>query len=270
MRSALLWFLVLVGPAYAGDICAVARAKENFSGLEVPAAFRAEAAKYRKRWADYCERPEPSRVTALYEAFLAFGPALDKWVAPEETQTVLDKMRAQLPTFLPGVSCYLYDGGTFCSMAHALLEPVALAGKAEDKLFAETFRDVRGYETTPPWIQQTWDYGGCARFGEYDWVANLRKIDDALDKTKATIYREQLQRLRGSLLSEISGDVTRQGICSCKAKGAPLEDLPKIIAYLEKRGDSKKPLSLARTLLQGLRSKKFSLRSEAEAHCSGG
>jgi hypothetical protein len=28
----------------------------------------------------------------------------------------------------------------------------------------------------PPFIRKTWDYGGCVRFGEFDWTAAMKNI----------------------------------------------------------------------------------------------
>ena len=255
----------------ANDPCVAANAKESYVGFEtVEKSLKDDVVAYRKLWREYCGKRTPAKVLGLFEALTAVAPKIQAQVAKTNDEKTLDALVKKLPDFVPAVSCFVYDGGSNCDASLEEFAVIAAAGTDEDKLFAETHRDVRGYGTLAPWYEQTWDYGGCIRYGEYDWVATLKKIDAAREKIQGKTYTVQLDEMKHGLLDVFAGDVTRQGTCSCKAKGAPLKDLPKVAAYLEKGRDSKEYLGQVRELLQGLKSKKFKMRSQAEAHCSGG
>lgn len=268
--SLLLLVSVAARSARGADLCEVAGRSENYSGFDAfPKPLKDEIAAYRKQWRSWCGKREAGGVSGLFDAMLALSRKIDP-VIRDRDEDFLEALRNRLPAFVPSIRCFLYDGGTNCEASFEQFAEVASKGTMEDKIFAETYRDVRGYDTLPPWLQQTWDYGGCVRYGEYDWVATLKRVDDARQRVNGKTYTDQLNELKHSLLDTFSGDVSRQATCSCKTKTAPLKDLPKIVAYLEKSKDSREFLSQVRELLAGLRAKKFKLLSQAEAHCSGG
>jgi len=272
MLQRLLLACVCLTPVAAwADLCAVASAKETYDGFDgLSKPLKEEISNYKKRWRSYCGKREASEVLALFEGLIVLAPKLQAEVESKHQEDFLEPLRNKLPTFVPAVQCFVYDGSTQCQASFEQFADVAAKGTVEDKLFAETYRAVRGYDTMPPWIHQTWDYGGCTRYGEFDWVGTLKKIDEARGNVQGKTYGDQLNELKHGLFDRIAGDVTREGTCSCKSKTAPLKDLPKVVAYLEKTKESAEYLGQARTLLSGLQKKKFKLRSDAEAHCSGG
>ena len=81
------------------------------------------------------------------------------------------------------------------------------------------------------------------------------------------IYRRMASDWEVSLID----DLTQEGnVCTCKEKGAVVEDLKAALSYLQTNPLLSASLPRVRAKLQAVEAGKTTVASEAEKHCSGG
>jgi hypothetical protein len=121
----------------------------------------------------------------------------------------------------------------------------------------------------PPWLEKTWDYGGCDRFGEYNWTAALDTISALKQQLRSDIYKVAVSNYESAMFEAIS-ETRGTGVCSCRSKEAVGNDLRIIVAYLERHRELAGRVAAVRTKLDAIESGRISVSSQAEKHCSGG
>src|SRR4029453_17780690 len=145
-------------------------------------------------------------------------------------------------------------------------------GTAEDKRFFGTGIHLnlafpRVGRWSPPRMEKTWDYGGCFRFGEFRWAETMDEIVNLRKDLQPDIYRKMASDWETSLMD----DLTDEGeVCTCKEKGAVIEDLKATLAFLQTKPALSVHVPRVQAKIQSIETKKTTVASEAEKHCSGG
>ncbi len=149
-------------------------------------------------------------------------------------------------------------------------------GDAEDILFFKEYFELRGETLFDPWISATWDYGGCRRFGEYQWVDTLKKIDSLKKNLTKTLYVEAVLEFEQHLIIFLDGlyfrvsDRRMSDICTCGDKSAVERDLNEILEHIVSKPGYEETADTIRKTLKGIHENEIQINSEAEKHCSGG
>lgn len=297
MEKQLLVFLIsitLSGVAHAKakkpldlPVCQVARAKTAYTNvIKIPEQVKTHITAYKKSWTDLCDR----KASASVHETLRMAKALEEEFKPvlsstssktadgkidwKKTEAVHDYLQKDLPKFVPAFDGSIIEYEYFQPRFSEFKE-VAKYGNAEDKLFFQLHADLRGNGTLSPWYAQTWDYGGCLRFGEYDWIQAFQTLRKA-KKIKTPQYRKIISELEGSLNQTLDGlyfefsDKKFNKICTCKKKDAVRADLEKLVAYLNRNKSNPKLAAKLQKTLKAIEAGKIPVKSEAEKHCSGG
>ncbi len=139
-------------------------------------------------------------------------------------------------------------------------------GNAEDRTFFENQLSLEG--DFPPYITKTWDYGGCDRYGEFDWTGTLKNIARVKKQVKSTAYLKETALLEEGMFRELG---TSYDICTCKKKEAVLQDLLNVQKYIQERSGLRVTAS-PKSSKPSIRfsPERSTVKSEAEKHCSGG
>jgi hypothetical protein len=224
-------------PAGAPGPCAAATAPVNYGRLlQVTDALKAEVEAYRAGWRDVCANKARSlhallpRADAISKGFTAL---LDKSGIKE---TKFEELHALLegsyPRFIPAFHGSMIEYEYF-EPDLAVFARQAARGDAEDKLFFASHRALYGSDPHAfPWLKRTWDHGGCVRFGSFDWVAAVARIEGLEAKLKGEAYKKRLaelkDRIRGYLTDPaVKRDGKKPVVDSCAQR-------PRTIAELEK------------------------------------
>ena len=182
--------------------CAAAAAKPDYGSLlRVPDALKAETEAYRAAWRAACARKRGASLGALLARADALGKA---YLALVETsgikETKADELHALLgtayPKFMPAFAGAMIEYEFFEPDLAAFARHAAM-GDAEDRLFFASHRFL--YGTDPyafPWLKRTTHFGGCVRFGEFDWTAAAARIEMLEGRVKGAAYRTRLAELK--------------------------------------------------------------------------
>src|SRR6185436_12178885 len=119
----------------------------------------------------------------------------------------------------------------------------------------------------PPWMEKTWDYGGCLRFGEFRWAEALDQIVKLKKDLHSDIYRKMASDWETLLMEDLTSE---SDVCTCKKRDAVIEDLQAAQLYLQATPALSAYVPGVQAKLQSIRTKKIKIESEAEKHCSGG
>jgi hypothetical protein len=138
-------------------------------------------------------------------------------------------------------------------------------GTTEDKQFFASGITLQG--DFPAWMDRTWDYGGCLKFGEFDWVDALDRIVQVRKTLQSDIYKTLADKYETSLFDDL---IPEGKVCVCTRKEALMEDLQNVRSYLQKNPGLSSPLPRVESAIDALQQKKVTVNSESEAHCSGG
>jgi hypothetical protein len=123
---------------------------------------------------------------------------------------------------------------------------------------------------------QTWDHGGCVRFGEYKWADALKSIDALRAATSGQAYREMVDRLEEALTEQLQtlGMPAEEGrapvVCTCENRNAVVPDLQTILVAVDQRAGYDGPRAALKRTLAGVEAGAVPVLVEAEKHCSGG
>lgn len=227
--------------------CAAASAKPDYGRLlQIPERLRADTEAYRAAWREACAKKRGASLGAL----LAKGDALGKaYVAAIDKsgikETKFEELHALLgtvyPKFIPAFAGSMIEYEYF-EPDLAAYARVAALGDAEDRLFFASHRAL--YGTDPhafPWLKRTTHFGGCVRFGEFDWAGAVARIEGLEGKVKAAAYRARLTDLRQRIQTYLSKPAFEREagkkpvVDSCAPKARTLAEFEKIAKALAAR-----------------------------------
>ncbi len=290
MTRVLLIILIVIqsGYAYAKPVkpldlpvCKAAHAETIYRDIiKIPEDLRADILEYKRLWGNFCDRKEG---VSLYVVF-AKAKEIEKKFKPifstfdfrlsdnktnwEKLETVQSYLQKDVPLFIPAFVGSVREYEFFSPILPRFNE-VSKYGNLEDRHFFE-FQEamlgvVRGYS----WHEQTWDYGACIRFGEFDWVDAFKRIEQA-KKIKPPEYKRIVSEIDIALKSELKGRWGFDKICTCNDKDAVSADIKSLARYFSKSNINPEVLAMLKEKLRGIETGKISVMSEAEKHCSGG
>lgn len=144
--------------------------------LNVPADVQVVFERYRSGWRELCRASDghPS-----LEALLKEAETLERGVDER-----IDERFVLLA--LPGMRLSI-DAG-FIPDPAAFAEAAAVLGTEDDRLFWSRYANLNPY--FPAWIKGTWDYGGCVRFADYDWIETAKAVQALEAGVHGSKYRE--------------------------------------------------------------------------------
>lgn len=214
--------------AGAPDPCAAATAPANYGRLlQVPDPLKAEVEAYRQGWKDACTRKGASLAALLARGDRIgkdFAAVVDKSGMKETKFEELHELVAKAyPRFIPAFRGSMIEYEYFEPDLGAFARHVAL-GDAEDKLFLAAHRALYGIDPHSfPWIKRTWDHGGCVRFGAFDWVAYVARLEELAARVGAAAYRARLAELKERVRRYLSQPAARRdgkkpAVDSCAAR----------------------------------------------------
>ena len=188
--------------------------------LRVPAKLKAEIAAYRRSWAAACRRKGGGvSLGAMLARAERIKAGMLKAIGKRRPQgRTADRLHTQLskvyPRFIPAMEGSIIEFEFFEPMidvfkAHARL------GNAEDKTFFANYTRLFGGDfKAPPWIERTWDYGGCVRLGRwaphgpmrpgYDFVRATRDIAILKTVLRNPWYRGKVIALETRMLKALT------------------------------------------------------------------
>jgi hypothetical protein len=265
-------------PSLSG--CQAAMANVEYGNLlVVPDDTKALIESYRSAWKTFCDvekQARPSMADLLLQAKeieLRFDKVFETFHASSrpEDDAVSDLLVKKYPSFVPAFEGSYFEYEYF-RPSFEEFEKHAPLGTAEDKRFFDTgirlgLEFPRPGRWNPPWMERTWDYGGCLRFGEFRWTEAMDQIMKLKEDLQSDIYRKMASDWE-TLLME---DLTSEGdICTCKKSDAVIEDLKAALLYLQATPALSAYLRDVQAKLQSIQAKKVKVESEAVKHCSGG
>lgn len=223
----------------AAGPCVAAAAKPDYGRLlRIPDALRAETEAYRAAWREACAKRRGASLGAL----LAKGDALGKaYVAVIDKsgikETKFEALHALLgtayPTFIPAFAGAMIEY-EFFEPDLATFARHAAMGDAEDKRFFASYRLLFGTDPFAfPWLKRTTHFGGCVRFGEFDWTGAAARIESLERSVKGAAYRARLADLKQRIQSYLAKPAVERAagkkpvVDSCASK-------PRTVAALEK------------------------------------
>ena len=260
--------------------CTAATEKVDYgSGLTISEATRALIESYREDWRNLCSTKgstKPSLAEIFVKAkqieadFKKVFDAFDESIINEanfdsrRSEAVNDLVSRKFPTFVPAFKGAYGEHEMFSPSIDAFRKSAPL-GNAEDRTFFENQLSLEG--DFPPYITKTWDYGGCDRYGEFDWTGALKNIAHVKKQVKATAYLKESALLEDGLFRELA---TSYDICTCKKTDAVLQDLQNVRKYLRRETVYASQVPKVQQTIDSIQSGKIKVKSEAEKHCSGG
>jgi hypothetical protein len=198
------------------DPCRAATAPVRYGKiLKVPRRVRGEIAAYRRAWAAACRKGGGSSLAALLARAERIKAGMTKAIRRARPQAKrAERLHEQLskvyPTFVPAFAGSIMEFEFFDPMLDAFKAKLRL-GNAEDRAFFRDYDRLFGGDfKAQPWIERTWDYGGCIRLGRwspngparpgYDFLGALHAIGRLRAQVRAKWYRAKLARLDADIL----------------------------------------------------------------------
>jgi len=260
--------------------CTAATAPVDYgSGLSISDDTRNLIESYRADWRSLCSPnggSKPSLATIFVKAkqieadfkkiFDAFDESIlnDANFDPRRSAAINDLVSNKFPTFVPAFKGAYGEHEIFSPSIEAFRKSSPL-GNAEDRTFFENQLSLEG--DFPPYVMKTWDYGGCDRYGEFDWTGTLKDIAHVKKQVKSPAYLKESALLEDGLFRELG---TSYDICTCRKKEAVLQDLLNVEKYIRKESVYASQGPKVRQTIDSIQSGKIQVKSEAEKHCSGG
>ena len=247
--------------------------------LVVPDDTKALIESYRSAWKTFCDagkKARPSISDLLVQATeieLRFDKVFESFHATSraEDDAVSDLVVKKYPSFVPAFEGSYFEYEYFKPSFEAFEKHTPL-GTAEDKRFFDTGMRLglefpRLGRWNPPWLQKTWDYGGCLRFGEFRWTEAL----DQIMKLKADLHSGTYQKMASEWENLLMEDLTSEGdVCTCKKTEAVIEDLQAALIYFQANPTLSARVPAVQTKLQSIQAQRIEIKSEEVKHCSGG
>jgi hypothetical protein len=261
--------------------CRAALEKVDYGeGFNIPPATRSLIDSYRAGWLALCEpnsRKKPS-LAELFEkakeiessftkAFDAFDESIlnDSKVDLRRFAIVNDLVSKRYPAFVPAFHGMYGDEEYFSPLASVFRESSPL-GNPEDRLFFDSRIPME--KEFPPFIRKTWDYGGCAQFGEFDWTGAMRNIARVEKQVKSAAYLRETSQYEERLFHELASP--SNSICTCNAKESVMKDFLNVQKYLKTEPRFAAYVPKIQLSIDSINSRKIDVKSEMEGHCSGG
>jgi hypothetical protein len=247
--------------------------------IPVPDDTKALIESYRSAWKAFCDvekQVRPSMADLIVQAKeieLRFDRIFETFRVSSRTETdaVIDLVVKKYPSFVPAFEGAYFEYEYF-QPSFATFEKHTPLGTAEDKRFFDTASRLElefpwlGY-WNPPWMEKTWDYGGCLRFGEFRWTETL----DQIMKLKGDLHSDIYRKMASDWETMLMKDLTREkDVCTCKEKESVIGDLQTALSYLRATPALSAYLPAVQAKLQAIQSKRIEVESEAVKHCSGG
>lgn len=260
------------------DPCSVAAAPARYpaaaSGIAAP--LRATIAQYKADWQVLCSTHRGKTIGQLLADANSIAAKVDAAVLPPDSKEPSEPREAFVVTigsFLPGIYGAIGEyGGVHVSLA-AFARRAAL-GSDEDRMFFAQWTALSFDGNMPPWIEQTWDYGGCTKFGEHDWRKTIAGLEAVQSRLHEPAYKQLADGRERGLLDELrvgdAGSGNPMPICVCKLKSDVSKDLQLIRGVFSASARYKTFLAPLDALMAKIAAKQIEIKSEAEAHCSGG
>jgi hypothetical protein len=253
--------------------------------LVVPDETKILIESYRSAWKTFCDvekQARPSMADLLVQAKeieLRFDNVFETYRASRkssepprsEDDAVSDLVVKKYPSFIPAFEGSYFEYEYFRPSFEEFEKHTPL-GTAEDKRFFDTgirlgLEFPRPGRWNPPWMEKTWDYGGCFRFGEFRWTEAL----DQIVKLKADLHSEIYRKMTSDWEMLLMEDLAFEGnVCTCKNTDAVIEDLQAALLYLQRTPALSAFAPDVQAKLQSIQAKKVKVESEAQKHCSGG
>lgn len=261
--------------------CVAAKAAPDYGTLiKVPDGLKAEIAEYKAEWRGACGSKEPvslnDLLTRARRIEAGFASILE---AAAADQNHVDELHIAFsetyPSFIPAFEGSLIEFQYFSPNLDDFRDNEVL-GTDEDRQFLTAYTEMIGDATLYPWIMQTWDHGGCIRFGEYEWADALKSLDILRENTKGQAYRAMIDGLEEALkeqwqtLGMPAGEGKPPVICTCDNRGAVVPDLETILAAIAERPGYEATRAALRRTLAGIQAGAVPVLVESEQRCSGG
>lgn len=258
----------------ASGPCAAAAAKPDYGRvLPIPDALKAETEAYRAAWREACAKKKGASLGALLARGDALGKAyvavIDKsGIKETKFEELHDLLGTAYPKFIPAFAGSMIEYEYF-EPDLAAFARLAAMGDAEDRLFFASHRAL--YGTDPhafPWLKRTTHFGGCVRFGEFDWPGAVARIESLEGKVKGAAYRTRLAELKQRIQGYLSKPAFEREagkkpvVDSCAPKARTLTELEKIAKALAARKGWEKAAA-------GLRKAADDIRANRVEVCSG-
>jgi hypothetical protein len=219
----------------------------------------------------------------------------------EENKMINGECATDITAYAPGIKGVYAEGMLLdFTPSRKLFSENIILGTQEDKDFFATYA-LLGLEDDnfSPWIEQTWDYGGCTKYGSYDWVGVLDTLDKLSKKINNLGYLEEINLYKSELLNGVTNNMigwnyefkdpkypyVKPHICTCDKKNEVLSDLDKVLQYSKNHlfyydltsapgpGHPSSPSDLSPSIIDfinKIKEGKINVLSDAERHCSGG
>jgi hypothetical protein len=232
-------------PAATGP-CAAATAPVNYGRLiQVPDALKAEVEVYRQGWKETCAKKGGASLAALLargdRISKAFTAVIDKsGIKETRFEELHEQLQKAYPRFMPAFHGSMIEYEYFEPDLGVFARHAAL-GDADDKLFFANHRALYGTDPNSfPWVKRTWDHGGCVRFGAFDWVAAVARIEGLEAKLGAEAYRTRLAELKQRIRSYLTEpaakrDGKKPAVDSCAPRQRTVAALEQIARALAAR-----------------------------------
>lgn len=227
--------------------CAAATGKVEYGRLlQIPEALRVDVEAYRAAWREACAKKKGASLGALLARGDAIGKAFIAVVDKSQIkETKFEELHELLgtayPRFIPAFTGSMIEYEYF-EPDLAVFARLAAMGDGEDKLFFASHRLL--YGTDPhafPWLKRTSHVGGCVRFGAFDWLAAVARIESLESEVKGAAYRRRLADLKERIQSYLAKPaVEREAgkkavVDSCAPKARTVAELDKIAKGLAAR-----------------------------------
>lgn len=221
--------------------------------LRLNSKLKAEIAAYRRSWAAACAKRGGASLGALLTQAERIKAGMMKAIAARRPQgKTADRLHEQLskvyPTFVPAMEGSIIEFEFFEPML-ALFKAHLRLGNAEDRAFFQSYDRLFGGDfKAPPWIERTWDYGGCIRLGRwsphgaprpgYDFVAAASDIARLKVILRTRWYREMVTTLEARMLRTLATLPQKRGkgkaplIDACGTKAEAVAEMKRIATRL--------------------------------------
>lgn len=263
--------------------CKAALAKVDYgSGLVIPDETKELIESYRSDWRKFCDpklqsgKPTMADLTAkantlkelfdkIIDEFNRVHRAESSEQARPYVDAVADLLGKNYPAFVPAFEGSIWEYEYFRPSSMEFRQHAQL-GTPEDKRFFAAGIDLES--DFQPWLEKTWDYGGCLRFGKFNWVDALMRVVQLKRSIYSDVYEKVVSDYETRLMDVLTEDT--KVLCTCDLKDPVLEDLQQALAYMEKEPGFSSSVPLVRSRIAAIQAKTILVNSEEEKHCSGG
>jgi hypothetical protein len=258
--------------------------------LRISKKLRAEIAAYRRGWAAACAKGGGASLGGLLVRAERIKSGVMKAVAARRPQgKTAERLHEQLstvyPSFVPAMEGSIIEFEFFEPMLAVYKARIRL-GNAEDRAFFESHDRLFGGDfKAPPWIERTWDYGGCIRLGRwsphgaprpgYDFVAAASDIARLKVMLRNRWYREKVINLEARMLRALATLPQKRGtgktplIDACGTKAEAVAEIDRIAKRLGGKHSAYRRAGAAlRRTLKAIRAGR--VRVCEKASCPGG